>query len=175
MKRVIVLIIAALALAGCSAKAASSSTTASPKVTSSTAPATNGKSPTSPIPLGQTASVDGWTVKVVSVEPETTDPVTSSTAPDYQSLVYTLSATRTGSSPAAAIELDPEILAANHLTYSADSDPNCYGGTPDNDQVYTGGTTMDSACISVPNAAASHMVIGLGLISQTWFATTGNG
>jgi hypothetical protein len=83
-----------LTMAACSSTTSSGNgTTTTTTATTTTAAKGSGQSPSAPIPLGQTGSVDGWTVKVVSVVPETTDPVTSTTAAGYESLVYTMEAT----------------------------------------------------------------------------------
>ena len=174
------MVLVGLIMAACSSSPSTSgsgTTTTTKSGVSSTTAATaakgNGKDPSDPIPLGQTGSVEGWTVKVISVVPETTDPVTSTTAAGYESLVYTMEATREqGQKPAPPIVLAPQFLASNHLTYNAASQPFCNGGQPMNNDVYPGGTATHSACITVPSTAASHLVLGMGIVNKLWFATS---
>jgi hypothetical protein len=133
----------------------------------------NGSSPSSPVPFGKTASVDGWTVKVLSVAPESTDPNVGKPPKGYLFEIDTLQVTRTAATPDSPIDLDPELLGPTHAVRSVDSSPMCWGGNPYNDQVYKGGTVMTSDCISVPVADASGLVVGVGDLegNPTWFAT----
>jgi hypothetical protein len=141
--------------------------------TPTTANKGNGSSPSSPVPFGKTASVDGWTVRVVSVVPESTDPNVGKPPKGYLFEIYTLRDTRTAATPDSPIDLDPVLLGPTHAVRSVDSTPMCWGGNPYNDQVYKGGTVEDSACISVPVADASGLLVGVGGLegNSTWFAT----
>lgn len=176
----------ALLAAGCgtvSAKSppttvsATTSTPATVPVTTTTVakPKADGDSPTSPVPFGQPGTVDGWTVKVVSVTPEAKDTLTGDAAPaGYVFEIDTLQTTRTSSEAESPILLNPVLLAAQ-AERSVDTDPMCFGGTPYNDQVLKGGTVVTSDCISVPTADVSSLVLGVQgddfTSSRTWFAT----
>jgi hypothetical protein len=143
------------------------------KLSPTTTTTPNGSSPSSPVPFGKTASVDGWTVRVVSVAPESTDPNVGKPPKGYLFEIDTLQVTRTAATPDSPIDLDPELLGPTHAVRSVDSSPMCWGGNPYNDQVYKGGTVMTSDCISVPVADASGLVVGIGDLegNPTWFAT----
>jgi hypothetical protein len=169
---IIVLLIVIIVVSSGTKKTTTSTASGSTASGSTAQPlATSGSSPSSPVPLGQTASVEGWTVKVISVAPEATDTATGGPPPaGYLFEVYTIQATRTDSSPESPIVLDPVLVGSTKVQRGADTNPMCYGGTPYNDQVDQGGTAQDSACISVP-ATDTGLVLGLGVVSQTWFAT----
>ena len=114
-------------------------------------------------------------VKVVSVTPEITDPVTSTTAAGYQSIVYTIRAIlEHGFRPASPSILTAEFLATNHTIYNAGSMPKCYGGMTFHNLAYPGRAVTDSGCISVPTSAASHLALAMVLVSgsEVWFATS---
>ncbi len=113
-------------------------------------------------------------VKVVSVTPEITDPVTSTTAAGYQSIVYTIRATlEHGFRPESPSILMAAFLAANHTIYNADSMPECYGGKTFHNLAYPGGAVTDSGCISIPTSAAGDLVLSMRLVGggEVWFAT----
>lgn len=197
MNRALIVVAALLVMAGCGAASSGASVPATqplPSATSTagttsttravslpttpqvTTPATTAAaatgSVTNPVPFGSVGSVTGWKVKVISVAAEGTDTLTSQPPPaGYQFVVYTIQATRTGSDPEAAFELDP-VLLANQVERGVDTSPTCYGGSPDNDQVMTGGTVSTSDCISVPSGAGLLLgVSGDGFTdSRTWFA-----
>jgi hypothetical protein len=136
---------------------------------------TNGSSPSSPIPFGQTASVEGWNVKVISVAPEATDPALLKPPPaGYLFEVVTLKTTRTGSTAESPIELSAALLGPSKAQRSVDTNPMCFGGTPYNDLVEKGGTVDDGYCISIPKNDTKGLVLGLGTLSQLWFATGPN-
>ena len=132
----------------------------------------NGSSPSSPIPFGQSGNVDGWTVKVISLTSEPTNSLSHEPPPTgYAFMVYTLQTTRTDSKPESPILLTPKLLGPSKAERSAISTPICFGGTPYNDQVHQGGTVTTGACISVKSTDVGHLVMGVGFIHQTWFAT----
>lgn len=179
---VVVVVIVIAVVAGSSKKSPSTTATTTTVATGSHSPASsttttaasgNGSSPSSPIPLGQSANVEGWKVKVVSVTPEATDPVTGGPPPaGYLFEVFTLQTTRTDSSPESPIILDPVLVGPTKDQRGADSNPQCYGGTPYNDEVDQGGTVQTSACISIPTNDTTGLALGVGIVNQTWFATS---
>jgi len=165
----VVLIIVISALASGSKP---SNSTANNSPSSSPAVAQAGSSRSNPVPVGHTANVSGWTVKVVSVTPETSDisgPIPAGTNFD----VYNLQVTNTTSTPAApSTTLLVDLVGANSVSYSVDSNPLCYGGTPDNDNVYQGGTVSFGGCISLPSNVTG-LELNVSTISSTnpvWFA-----
>ena len=152
------------AMVVCASRPAKAPVTAPPK-------GGDGKSPESPIPFGKTASVSGWTVKVISLTSQPTNGGSEPPPAGYTFLVYTLQTTRTDSNPESPILLTPKLLGPSKAERSAISSPICLGGTPYNDQVHQGGTVMTGGCISVKTSDVGHLVMGVGLFHQTWFAT----
>jgi hypothetical protein len=154
---------------------APSATAATPTPTAAATPtAPMGDSRSSPVPFGQTANVDGWNVKVVSVTPEATDPLNGKPPPGTTFYVFTLQVTNTSTTPAApSLSLISDLVGSTNVSYSVDSGPMCYGGNPDNDDVYKGGTVKFGACISVPSNVTNLLLNVSGFISAnpTWFAT----
>lgn len=151
------------------------SATATPTSTAAATPtAPMGDSRSSPVPFGQTANVDGWNVKVVSVTPEATDPLNGKPPAGTTFYVFTLQVTNTSTTPAApSLSLLSDLVGSTNVSYSVDSGPTCYGGNPDNDDVYKGGTVKFGACISVPSNV-THLLLNVsGFLSPnpTWFAT----
>lgn len=111
----------------------------------------------------------GWRVRVASVAPEAQTPELK-TAPQagYDYEIVTLTVTRLGRAPRSPILLTPVLLDARHAERGAEG-PVCYGGTPYNNRVYRGATVTTSTCISVPTAAATHLVVGVGTtLSRRW-------
>jgi hypothetical protein len=151
--------------------ATSFASTVAPAVTPTAA---MGDSRSAPVPFGHTANVDGWNVKVVSVTPEATDPLTGKPPAGTTFYVFTLQVTNTSSTPAApSLSLISDLVGSNNVSYSVVTQPGCYGGNPDNDNVYKGGTVKFGACISVPSNVADLLLNVSGFISPnpTWFAT----
>jgi hypothetical protein len=140
---------------------------------------TTGNSPKSPLPLGTSASLNGFTVKVISVSPEAIEPnYMGDPSPDgnndavpagYVAETYVVQDTNTGTAPA-SVPLSGSFLATNHLVYnSATPRPGgyseCYANAPAvpyNNQVYPGGTTTDGGCVLVPTAEATGLVMVIG-------------
>ena len=150
--------------------------TATPNGTAT--PTTNtsplGSTRTNPVPFGQTATVAGWTVKVISVAPETTDPSVGAPPAGTVFEVFTLQVTNTSATPAApSLSLISDLVGSTNVSYSVDTSPLCYGGTPDNDNVYQGGTVQFGACISVPSSVTGLLLNVSGFLStnSVWFAT----
>jgi hypothetical protein len=129
---------------------------------------------TNPVLFGKTADVDGWTVKVISVTPERSDLLDGPPPAGTLFEVFSLQVTNTSSTPAApSTSLLSDLVGSNNVSYSVISDPMCYGGSPDNDNVYKGGTVSFGACISIPTADKSLLLNVSGFSSgSTWFATT---
>lgn len=168
MRRMLTLTAATLALLvpAVAAPAASANSTASRA-------RANGSSPSRAIPFGHSAAVEGWKVKVVRVVPEARDSILHTRPPaGYLYEVYTIQATRTASSPESPILLVPVLVGRTKDQRSVDTKPMCNGGTPYNDKVDKGGTVRDSACISIPKNDTVRLALGVGLISQVWFATS---
>jgi hypothetical protein len=140
--------------------------------TTTTAPSGNGSSPSRPVPFGKTASVDGWTVKLVSVTPESTDPRAGKPPKGYLFEIDTLQVTRTAATPSSPIGLDPELVGLTHAVRKAGTSPRCWGVNSYNYQVDKGRTVKTSDCISVPVADASGLAVGVGGLvgNPTWFA-----
>lgn len=172
----IVLIVVIASSSTNSSKNSHATATSAPTIAAPTSPpptaAPSGKVPNNPIPFGSAGSVDGWTVKVLSLTTTPTDSLTGQPPPaGYVFEVYNLQTTRTATDPAEPIMLVPRLLGPSNAERSSISDPMCFGGKPYNDQVHQGGTVTSGGCISVPAADAGHLVLGVGMLSQTWFAT----
>lgn len=167
--------IAAKLKADVSAQSSAASVVANDLSSSKPAPAPkggNGSSPSSPIPLGQSGNIDGWKVKVISFTTEPTNSLTYQPPPaGYAFMVYTLQTTRTDSKPEAPILLTPKLLGPSKAERSSISSPICLGGSPYNDQVHQGGTVTTGGCISVKSSDVGHLVLGVGLFHDIWFAT----
>jgi hypothetical protein len=157
-----------IAVLACASRPAKASVTVPPKPAKTGG---NGSSPSSPIAFGQSGSVDGWTVKVISLTSSPTNGADEPPPAGYAFMVYTLQTTRTDSKPDAPILLTPKLLGPSKAERSSITSPICLGGTPYNDQVLQGGTVMTGGCISVKSSDVGHLVIGVGFIHQTWFAT----
>jgi hypothetical protein len=160
--------------AGCGAAISTNSSSNSATTTAGTPTAAPvlGNSRMHPVPLGQTADVDGWTVKVISVAPEKTDSIDGAPPTGTSFEVFTLQVTNTASTPAApSLSLISDLVGSDNVAYSVDSDPMCYGGSPDNDNVYQHGTVEFGACISVPSEVTGLLLNVSGFISDssTWF------
>jgi hypothetical protein len=167
-------------LLGASAGASTHHTKPKPvhhKVVAKKASVNNGNSPGSPLPLGSSVLQDGWTVKIISLAPEATEPQemgqpsadgnNDAVPAGYVAETYTLQATNTSKTPGSAISVAlPVLLAKNHLTYDVNTGDGCYANppaTPYNNTVYPGGTTpVFGACILVPTAEATGLVFVLG-------------
>jgi hypothetical protein len=170
------MVLAAASLAACggptSSAPATGGVTPLPSA-AATAIAPTGASRSDPVPFGKTATVDGWTVRVMSVAPEATDPVNGAPPAGTTFYVFTLQVTNTSSTPAApSLSLLSDLVGSTNVSYSVVTAPMCYGGNPDNDLVYKGGTVDFGACIAAPSTARDLLlnVSGLGSDS-TWFAT----
>ena len=83
----------------------------------------NGSSPSSPIALGQSGNVDGWTVKVISLTAAPTDSLNQPPPAGYTFMLYTLQTTRTDSKPEAPILLTPKLLGPSKAERSANYIP----------------------------------------------------
>ena len=130
-----------------------------------------GKTPSSPLPLGTYANIEGWKVKVISVVPEAEDSLLHTPPPKgYVFEVYTIQGIRTSSTPSSIIPLNPELLGTLHVTRGPGQSPDCYGGSPDNATAYKGGVITDSTCVSMTTADASNFVLGMGEDPTIWFA-----
>ena len=176
-KRLIAIGAVVLALAGCTATVSSIGPTTTVRVTATTAATTSALgTPTNPVPFGKTASVDGWTVEVLSVTPEAQDSLLHTPAPaEYVLEVYTLQLTRTAVDPANPAGLMPRLLGTSGVKRSAGTTPNCYRATPSNTAVHQGGTIQESGCISMSTSDvdAVYFVLGVGEDSpRTWFAAS---
>ena len=82
--------------------------------------------------------------------------------------------TNTSATPAApSLSLISDLVGSTNVSYSVDTSPLCYGGTPDNDNVYQGGTVQFGACISVPSRVTVLLLNVSGFLSTSsvWFAT----
>jgi hypothetical protein len=128
--------------------------------TTTKAPA-KGNNLSNPYPFGSTVAIPGgWNVKVVSVTPEANDPVAGAPPAGFTFMVVTLQLTRTGTDPMSAVSVIGSLVA-NNVERSVNSQPNCYGGTPDNNNVYQGGTTNTGDCISVPTSSVPTLVLSV--------------
>ena len=133
---------------------------------------------TFPVPVGQSANVGGWQVKVASVSPYTPGSTTLFTAPPagYTFEVYTLQVTRAATKPAApSLSLIVSLVGPSHVERGVDSSPMCYGGSPDNNDVLKGGTVTFGGCISVLSSDAAQLVVVVKTFTtfsgkSTWFA-----
>lgn len=149
-------------------------TTVAPATTTPTKVGTR----SNPVPLGEAYPVTengapGWTVKVISVTPEASDPVAGAPPAGYLFDIVSYQLTRTGSTPEAPIQVLGDLIA-NNVARSVDTTPICYGGTPDNDDVYQNGTVNTSDCISVPAVDQSSLVLSVTAdfgLKTTYFAT----
>jgi hypothetical protein len=172
--------LAVIALAGCGSSSthtttvtSSAATTSTPTTNTSTTSAAKGKSPSDPIPFGSTGSIEGWTVKVVSLVTEPADKVyvKPAEAAGYAFEVYTLEVTRTAAEAQSPILLTPKLLGPSKTERSSIASPVCLGGEPYNDKVHQGGTAKTGGCISVPASDVGHLLLGVGFSGEIWFAT----
>jgi hypothetical protein len=125
-----------------------------------------------PVPLGGTANVDGWKIKVLSVAPEGADPALLTTVPaGFVWEVYSLQMTRTSSTVATPAGEIVEMQGASKTLRNVNSTPDCYGGSPGNDDVPKGSTVDAGACTSVTASdAAGKLVLYIGDAQHVWMA-----
>jgi len=141
-------------------------------VTTTTAKAAAVGSTANPVPFGKTASVDGWTVQVLSVTPEAQDSLLHTAPPaGWVYEVYSLQVTRTDAEPMSAVGLNARLLGASAVERGPGNTPDCYGGNPNNATVHQGGTIQNSTCVSLTTTDAAHFILGVGE-PATWFAVS---
>jgi len=165
---VVILILAAIA----SSKSAQNTTSSSAGSSSASSSSVVGVR-SNPVPFGQSANVDGWTVKVISVNPEATDSLEGAPPAGTLFEVFTLQVTNTSTTPAApSTSLISDLVGSSNVSHSVITNPMCYGGSPDNDNVYQGGTVQFGACISVPSGVTNLELNVSDLLgtNTTWFA-----
>jgi hypothetical protein len=173
------MVVLALLVAACSSstKKSSSTTSAVPApITAAhpttTLPAPAGTYPTEPIPLGKTATtVEGWAVKVLSVESAADDSSNRKPPPGYAFMVYTIQVSRTDSPPEPANYESVSLVAPSKVDRSVASDPLCSSRNSNSSDLHQGGTATTGGCISVPTSDVGNLVLGYGSTWTTWFAT----
>ena len=135
--------------------------------------ASNSGSLENPVPFGQRADVEGWSVAVTRVERLGTDGLTNKPAPaGFAFVLVELDVVRVDDEPDAPISLTPNLLGASRQERSSISEPLCFGGKPHNDAVHKGGQVRTSSCISVPvGDLDAPLLVQAGLFASKWFAS----
>lgn len=130
-----------------------------------------------PVPLGRTASIGGWKVKVVSLAPFVPGEFETRPSAGYHFLVYVLQDTRIAKTADSPVDSLTEVLVRSTKDQrSVDTNPMCSGGSPYLNKVDQGGIVQDGACISVP-VNDTHLVLGVSAAFSfsnrtAWFATS---
>lgn len=183
MKRTILtgLIVALSACTGHASTTAPSTTTTLPAAPVTISPITSpttvaaagpGDSISDPIPLGQSAVVDGWRVEVLGLRKA--DPADLLVYDPPQGIAYVLvkyQLTRVGDRPAALYDLSPDLVGKSREGRNITSPPMCIGRGINNDTIYPGGTGTTEYCVSVPEGDLATLVASFGRSgAPTWFA-----